>query len=171
MTQAQRPTMNFIDPKTDRWHEVTADDSLVAVPAPQPYRILSLDQWKEVHDCWPKDLPKGLAIPNDVDVEEFEADLGQFELISLSFPKWVDGRAYSQARLLRSRYRFKGEIRATGDVLVDMVLLLARTGFDSAVLRHDQSLEAAERALGFFDEFYQGDVNEHKPHFAKADSK
>lgn len=162
--------MNFIDPKTDRWHEVTADDSLVAVPAPAPYRILSLDQWKEVHDCFPADLPKGLALPNDVDIEDYEADLSRFQLISLNFPKWVDGRAYTQARLLRSRYRFKGEIRATGEVLVDMLPLLKRTGFDSLVLRHDQDRAAAERALGFFDEFYQGDALDHKPHFAKASS-
>jgi len=160
--------MNFIDPKTDRWHEVTADDALVAVPTPAPYRILSLEQWKEVHDCWPKDLPKGLAIPNDVDIEDLEADLKKFDLISLDFPKWVDGRAYSQARLLRSRYRFEGEIRATGDVLVDMLPLLKRTGFDSLILRHDQDRAAAERALGFFGVFYQGDVVDHQPHFAKA---
>ena len=48
------------------------------------------------------------------------------------------------------RYRFAGEIRATGEVLVDMMPLLARTGFDAAVLRADQSREVAERALGFF---------------------
>lgn len=161
-------SFNFIDPKTDTWHEVTADDSLVAVPAPAPHRILSLDQWKEVHDCWPTDLPKGLAVPNDVDIETLEPDFQKFDLISLNFPKWVDGRAYTQARLLRSRYRFTGEIRATGEVLVDMVLLLQRTGFNSAVLRHDQDLAAARRALGFFEEFYQGDVNDHKPHFAKV---
>jgi len=68
----------------------------------------------------------------------------------LQFPKWVDGRAYTQARLLRRRYRFAGEVRAIGDVLVDMVLLLQRTGFDAAVLRRDQSLDAADRALMFF---------------------
>ena len=95
--------MNFIDAKTDRWHEVTADDALVAVPKPAPYRILSLAQWKEVHDCWPAELPKGLALPNDIDIEDFEADISKFGLITLDFPKWVDGRAYSQARLLRSR--------------------------------------------------------------------
>ena len=63
------------------------------------------------------------------------------------FPKWADGRAYSQARLLRARYRFAGEIRATGEVLVDMLPLLARTGFDAVALRADQSQEFAERAL------------------------
>jgi uncharacterized protein (DUF934 family) len=163
--------MKFIDPKTDSWHEVTADDSLVAVPAPAANRILSLAQWKEVHECWPATLPKGLAIPNDVDIETLEAEFPKFQLIALTFPKWVDGRAYTQARLLRSRYRFKGEVRATGEVLVDMLPLLQRTGFDSVVLRADQDLAAAQRALGFFKEFYQGDVIDHQPHFAKVNQK
>ncbi|HPG81146.1 MAG TPA: DUF934 domain-containing protein, partial [Piscinibacter sp.] len=69
--------------------------------------------------------------------------------------------------LLRSRYRFQGEVRALGDVLVDMMPLLARTGFDAVVLRHDQSVDAAERALGFFPGHYQGDVGDNRPLFAK----
>jgi uncharacterized protein (DUF934 family) len=60
-------------------------------------------------------------------------DLPACALVVLDFPKWVDGRAYSQAHILRNRYRFKGEIRATGEVLVDMMQLLKRTGFDEAV--------------------------------------
>jgi uncharacterized protein (DUF934 family) len=86
----------------------------------------------------------------------------------LHFPKWVDGRAYSQARLLRMRLRYGGEVRATGDVLVDMLPLLQRTGFDAVVLRHDQSIEAAERALGFFPGHYQGDAQDNRPLFARA---
>ena len=82
----------------------------------------------------------------------------------------MDGRAYSQAHLLRSRYGFPGEIRAIGEVLVDMLPLLHRTGFDAVVLRADQSREAAERALTFFPGFYQGDVLEHRPRFARADA-
>jgi len=88
-------------------------------------------------------------------------------LIVLHFPKWVDGRAYTQARLLRARYRYAGQVRATGDVLVDMVPLLARTGFSAAQLRSDQNREAAERALGFFAGHYQGDVQQPKPAFAR----
>ena len=66
------------------------------------------------------------------------------------------------------RYRFAGEIRATGEVLVDMLPLLARTGFDAALLRADQSLANARRVLGFFAEgHYQGDVNETRPRFAR----
>ena len=88
--------------------------------------------------------------------------------IALHFPKWVDGRAYSQARLLRARYRFEGEIRATGDVLVDMLPLLQRTGFDAVQLREGQSEEAARRALAFFPGHYQADVVERRPLFARG---
>jgi uncharacterized protein (DUF934 family) len=80
----------------------------------------------------------------------------------------VDGRAYTQARLLRVRYRYGGEIRATGEVLVDMLPLMQRTGFNAALLRRDQSREAAERALEFFElGHYQGDVSEPRPVFAR----
>ena len=84
-----------------------------------------------MRDAWPADAPVGLIVPNDVDIETIVADLPRLQLVALRFPKWVDGRAYSQARLLRVRYRFAGEIRATGEVLVDMLPLLARTGFDA----------------------------------------
>jgi uncharacterized protein (DUF934 family) len=160
--------MKFIDTNHDRWHEVTADDSLVAVPASEPYGLLTIAQWQAVRAAWPAETPVGLIVPNDVDIETVVADLPRLQLVALRFPKWVDGRAYSQARLLRTRFGFKGEIRATGEVLVDMLPLLARTGFDAAQLRADQSLATARRVLGFFPQgHYQGDVNEARPLFAR----
>ena len=161
--------MKFIDTNHDHWHEVTADDSTVAVPAPEPWSIVSLAQWQAVRGSWPAETPVGLVVENDVTIESVAADLPRFALVALHFPKWTDGRAYSQARLLRVRFLFTGEIRATGEVLVDMLPLLARTGFDAAVLRPDQSLASARRVLGFFGEgHYQGDVIEPKPRFARA---
>jgi uncharacterized protein (DUF934 family) len=110
---------------------------------------------------------QAVAVPNDFDIEALEAHLPALRAIALHFPKWVDGRAYSQARLLRARYRFEGEIRATGDVLVDMLPLLQRTGFDAVQLREGQSEEAARRALAFFPGHYQADVVERRPLFAR----
>ena len=89
----------------------------------------------------------GGAGANDQDVEGVAQDLPRLSLVALHFPKWVDGRAYSQARLLRARWRFAGQLRATGDVLVDMLPLLHRTGFDAVVLRADQREDAARRAF------------------------
>jgi uncharacterized protein (DUF934 family) len=109
-----------------------------------------------------------LVVANDADLEQVAVDLGGVASIALVFPSWTDGRAYSQARLLRARHRFAGEIRATGEVLVDMVPLLARCGFDAIQLRADQSQAVAERALSFFPAgHYQGDLGEPLPRFRR----
>jgi len=160
--------MKFIDTHQDSWHRVAGEDGPVSHPSAAPNLLLTLEQWHAVRDTWPASLPAGVQLPNDVDVEDLAADLPRLALIALNFPKWVDGRAYTQARLLRTRLRFTGELRAVGEVLVDMVPLLTRTGFDAAQLRPDQSIEAAQRSLSFFPAHYQGDVIEPKPVFAKA---
>ncbi len=90
--------------------------------------------------------------------------------IALRFPKWTDGRAYSQARLLRSRLRFEGELWATGDVVVDMLPLLQRSGFSAAQLREGQNFDAANRALGFFEGHYQTDLLSKLPAFERGAS-
>ncbi len=115
------------------------------------------------------DAPVDLVLANDSDVETIVADLPRLASIALVFPKWTDGRAYSQARLLRSRYRFRGEIRATGEVLADMLPLLERTGFDAVALRADQSQAVAERALSFFPNgHYQADAVVPRPWFTRS---
>jgi uncharacterized protein (DUF934 family) len=88
--------------------------------------------------------------------------------IDLQFPKFTDGRAYSQAFLLRRRLGFKGEIRATGDVLIDQLVSMARTGFDVAVLRQGLDASAAQRQFDRFPAFYQGSAVDTQPLFAKA---
>jgi uncharacterized protein (DUF934 family) len=160
--------MKFIDTHHDQWHRVAGEDGPVPHPVAAPQLLLTLGQWHAVRDTWPAGMPVGVQVANDFEIEDLAADLPRLSLVALQFPKWVDGRAYSQARLLRSRYRFGGEIRAVGEVLIDMLPLLARTGFDAVQLRPDQSLDAARRALGFFPAHYQGDVQEPRPLFAKV---
>ena len=94
-------------------------------------------------------------------------DLTGVSRIDLNFPKFTDGRAYSQAFLLRRRLGFEGEIRATGDVLIDQLVQMERTGFDVAVLREDQHLEFAQAQFDRFKGFYQGDAVTVKPAFAR----
>jgi uncharacterized protein (DUF934 family) len=158
--------MKFIDLHRDPWRPLAGDDGPPVSITPTSHLLLDLAQWHAVRATWPTGMPVGLRLANDQDVEDIAADLPRLSLVTLHFPKWVDGRAYSQARLLRSRYRFAGEVRAQGDVLVDMLPLLQRTGFDAVVLRHDQSVDVAERALGFFPGHYQGDVHDNRPLFA-----
>ena len=158
--------MKFIDLHKDRWHALGGEDGPPVSINAEPYLLLDVTQWHAVRSHWPQGMPLGITLGNDHDVEDIAADLSRFALVALQFPKWVDGRAYSQARLLRSRFRFKGEVRAIGEVLVDMLPLLVRTGFDSAVLRADQSVAAADRALDFFRGHYQGDARDNRPLFA-----
>ncbi|HEX4509663.1 MAG TPA: DUF934 domain-containing protein [Burkholderiaceae bacterium] len=157
--------MKIIDPAQDAWHDATDDGS----QAPAPRRLFTLGQWQVVRETWPRGVAAGLRLDNTVDVESLREDLARMALVTLEFPKWVDGRAYSQARTLRARLQFAGEIRATGDVVVDMMPLLQRTGFDAALLRAGQDPATAERALEFFSEYYQGDVDEPRPWFARTE--
>jgi uncharacterized protein (DUF934 family) len=105
-----------------------------------------------------------LTLANDSDPRA--EDLAGITLIELQFPKFTDGRAFSQAFLLRRRLGFQGDIRATGDVLADQLQQMARSGFSSAVLRADQNLDTAQRQLDRFSSFYQGDAVHTQPHFA-----
>lgn len=96
-----------------------------------------------------------LVLDNTADVLVLGPQLPLHGTVQLHFPKWTDGRAYSQAVLLRGRLRYAGDIVATGDVLADMLPLLRRCGFTAVQLRADQKLESAQRALGYFDTHYQ----------------
>jgi uncharacterized protein (DUF934 family) len=106
-----------------------------------------------------------LELANDVDPRTLALD--GVERIDLVFPKFTDGRAFTQAFLLHRRLGFKGEIRATGDVLVDQLAQMQRSGFTSAVLREGQDVAVAQRQLDRYAAFYQGDAVTVKPHFSR----
>ena len=114
--------------------------------------------------------PKIVLLANDADPRELS--LAGVERIDLHFPKFTDGRAFSQAFLLSRRLGFKGEIRATGDVLVDQLAQMERSGFTSAVLRADQPMDTAEQVLSRYPGYgvgkYQGDAVQVSPHFVVA---
>ena len=107
-----------------------------------------------------------LSLANDVDPRE--ADLNGITVIELHFPKFSDGRAFSQAFLLHRRLGFTGQIRATGDVLDDQLVQMQRSGFTQAVLRADQNLAHGQALLAHYPAFYQGDAVHTAPHFAAA---
>jgi uncharacterized protein (DUF934 family) len=99
-----------------------------------------------------------LRLSNDTDVLKLGDQLQGVVRIDLHFPKFSDGRAFSQAVLLRQRLHFAGELHATGDVLIDQLLQMQRTGFSHAQLRSDQDLAHGQHLLTHFAGFYQGDV-------------
>ena len=107
-----------------------------------------------------------LELANDVDPRTL--DLKGVTRIDLQFPAFTDGRAYSQAFLLRRRLRFAGELRATGDVLIDQLVQMKRTGFDVAVLAEGVDASAAQRQLQRYAGFYQGSAVDTQPLFAKV---
>ncbi|MEY2657599.1 MAG: DUF934 domain-containing protein [Limnohabitans sp.] len=109
--------------------------------------------------------PGVLRLANDADPTT--CSLEGVSRVELHFPTFADGRAYSQAVLLRRRLGFQGDIRAVGDVLIDQVQQMSRTGFTSAELRADQSLTQAREQLKRFDDFYQGDALQSRPRFAR----
>jgi uncharacterized protein (DUF934 family) len=97
----------------------------------------------------------GVAWPNDRSEAELVPHLPYLSLIALEFPSFRDGRAYTQARRLRERYGFQGELRATGDVLRDQFLFMVRAGFNAFEVRKDADAEAFAKALHEFTVRYQ----------------
>lgn len=106
-----------------------------------------------------------ISLPNDAD--PMTLPLQGVQTIELVFPKFTDGRAFSQALMLRRRCGFTGDIRATGDVLIDQLSQMQRCGFSSAVLRADQDIAKGRELLTHFTAFYQGDLLETHPLFAR----
>ena len=106
-----------------------------------------------------------LVLANDANA--LEANLDGITQVDLHFPNFTDGRAFSQAYLLRRRRGFSGDIRATGDVLIDQLVQMERTGFSSAVLRADVDAADAQRQFERFGGYYQADAVHTKPHIAE----
>ncbi|MFD2262276.1 DUF934 domain-containing protein [Lacibacterium aquatile] len=99
--------------------------------------------------------PLGILWPNTKPVDELAPLLPRLSLIALHWPIFRDGRAYTQARLLRQRLGYKGEIRATGNILQDQLIFLARCGIDSFDLVKQADAEAASEVFKRFHVFYQ----------------
>ena len=102
-----------------------------------------------------RDGSLGVSWPNSRRVAELQPWLGHLALIALVFPKFRDGRAFSWARMLRTRLGFKGEIRAVGDFLYDQINYQHRVGFDAWVVPDNFRLEDFQRALHEMTNVYQ----------------
>src|SRR3974390_2015779 len=102
-----------------------------------------------------RDGSLGVLWPNDRRIAELAPWLGHLALVALQFPKFRDGRAYSQARLLRETYRFRGTLRATGDVLRDQFHFLLRAGFDSFEVKKQADAHAFAEAVSRYSVVYQ----------------
>ena len=136
----------------DPWRHLEDSDPL---PESGPITV-SWARWTAERDTIkraPAEL--GVRIPNTVPTAEIGAEAGRFGLIAVSFPNFGDGRAFSQARVLRDRYDFRGELRATGYVLRDQLLFLQRCGIDAFELPEKALAENWLAAFDEYDVFYQ----------------
>lgn len=137
---------------TDTWTVLTELDALQVGGR----YIVELSLWQaERERLLQQSSAVGLVLDNTVDVVSLSSELEHFNLIVLRFPKFTDGRAYSQARRLRTQLAYQGELRAQGDVLRDQLLLMVRCGFDSFELRADQDIQACTPAFTEISVTYQ----------------
>jgi uncharacterized protein (DUF934 family) len=97
----------------------------------------------------------GVIWPNNRDVDDLVPYLDRLAVVGLVFPTFRDGRAYSQARLLRERHGFKGELRATGQVLRDQFMFMLRAGFDAFEVKKEADAEAFANTAKRYSVFYQ----------------
>ena len=129
---------------------------------------MPLNLWLDhAHALKARDGGLGVWLNSDEEVEAIADDLEHFQVIALNFPIFSDGRSYSNARLLRDRYGYKGEVRAIGDVLRDQLFLMKRCGFDAFVIREDRNAEEALESLKDFSEVYQAATDQPLPLFRR----
>jgi uncharacterized protein (DUF934 family) len=136
----------------DPWVAVADGD---APPEGKPL-LVSLARFQaERSSLVARGVPLGVKVPNTTDIAILAPDFGTLSLVALVFPKFNDGRAFSQARLLRERHGFKGEIRATGAVLRDQLLFMQRCGFDAFEIVNQDAVAAWRTALAEIQVFFQ----------------
>lgn len=112
----------------------------------------------------------GVQLPGDAEPDVIADDLSQLAVIAIQFPVFRDGRGFSLARILRGRFGFQGELRATGDVLRDQLFFMQRCGFNAFDPRPDRSIEDALNGLNDFSVIYQADANEKRPIYRRRPS-
>jgi uncharacterized protein (DUF934 family) len=136
----------------DPWQKLDDD-----APVPSDGMVqVSFRRWREARAALlARRGPVGVALANTDPVEALASDVSRLDLIALHFPKFSDGRAYSQARVLRGRLGYAGELRATGNVLQDQALFMLRCGFDAFESEQKGFGEALARARALFSVVYQ----------------
>lgn len=159
-------TMQPIISEHDHWQFIASMEESESV-WPKSMLIVPFNEWLETSKTVDLDTPKAFWLDNDTDVHQLAPWLEELELIALQFPKFVDGRAYSQAVELRTRLHWKGEIRAVGDVLRDQLSHMYRCGFNSFAVREDKNIVDAAKGLMSNSSIYSASVVEPQPLFRR----
>ncbi|MGL5002863.1 MAG: DUF934 domain-containing protein, partial [Casimicrobium sp.] len=141
----------------DPWIAYASDVSVVPVGS---CVILPFAHFHDLADTL-TNRAKALGIllsPSD-DPASIAKEFDKLRLIAIDFPSFTDGRGYSIAQQLRTRYGWTGELRAVGDIQRDQVFLLSRAGFDTFALRDDQDAAISNAAFNDFSVAYQASVD------------
>lgn len=138
----------------DAWRPLNGRD--LTEICPNESVLLSLEEWQNRGSAAASRFERvGVSLAPDEAVEEIADALPDLDLVALTFPKFNDGRAFSQARLLRERFDFAGEIRATGHVIRDLFLFMQRSGFDAVAVADTRELTPWLAARRRFTGYYQ----------------
>lgn len=139
-----------------------------AVALPAGAVIVPLAVWTaRKAELQSRSTPVGVWLAAGEGPEAIADDLAALPVVGVHFPKFVDGRGYSTARLLRERYGYRGEVRALGDVLHDQLFLMARCGFDAFALKEGKDIARAVAAFETFGNPYQAAVDQPQPLFRR----
>lgn len=134
---------------------VTVTDDEAELPASGPV-IVGLERWEREKDALlARAEPVGVRLKSDEHPDRIADDLDRLAVVALEFPVFKDGRAYSYARILTEHYGFEGEVRAVGDVLLEQLHFMQRTGFDAFEIDSEDPLGDYRTALAEFSVWYQ----------------
>jgi uncharacterized protein (DUF934 family) len=149
----------------DPYIKVTAADD-GSLPLPAAPVLVSLKTWQVHRDALlAHSYAKGVQLAPNEFAESIAADIDKLDLIAIEFPTFADGRGYSTAYTLRSRYGFTGELRAVGDVFKDTLFYQQRSGFNAFAVRDDKDIDDALQGLNTFSRPYQGTATDPRPLF------
>lgn len=152
----------------DNWQLLEATDAPEAVVIPEGDVIVPLNVWKaQKEQLQGRKSTLGVWLNSDELAEELADEAQGFGVIALNFPTFMDGRAFSTARLLRERYGYQGDVRAIGYIIRDQLFYMSRCGFTSFQLPEGNNLEAALASFNDFTESYQAAVDQPQPLFRR----
>ena len=120
-----------------------------------------------LEQCDPK-VHQAVWIEPDTQIQDYATELLQLDLIAIKFNTFADGRGLSLASLLRSRYGFKGEIRAFGDLNPDLTPFMHRSGFTTYLFDNEEQAETAIRCLTSYSDYYQASAIQPSPAYRRS---
>jgi uncharacterized protein (DUF934 family) len=153
----------------DDWQVLRAADgqAVCELAIPDGRVLLPLALWRERHDELSGRTELGVWLAGSEDPALLAPWLDQLAIVAIEFAKFTDGRGYSIAFALRSRYGYRGQLRAIGDVLPDQLFLMRRVGFDAFAVRPDKDIRKALALLQPFSDAYQSSWDEALPAYRR----